>query len=158
MTAGRPMINVKKCVLAGGLLAAILSPCIAAAALGDTETSVQADGAKLKASIKVTEFANYRVHELQLPSGTRVREFVAADGKVFAVAWNGPTVPNLRQTLGRYFDTFVSAAKSPRADHSHLQIHQGDLVVQSSGHMRAFAGRAYLPQSIPSGVDLGELR
>jgi hypothetical protein len=31
-------------------------------------------------------------------------------------------------------------------------------VVQSGGHMRAFAGRAYLPQAIPSGVDIGDLR
>jgi hypothetical protein len=30
--------------------------------------------------------------------------------------------------------------------------------VQSGGHMRAYAGRAYLPQNVPNGVDLGELR
>ena len=84
-----------------------------------------------------------------LPSGTRVREFVGTDGKVFAVAWNGPTVPNLRQALGRYFDAYVTEAKNKHAGHGQLQVSQSDLVVQSGGHMRAFAGRAYLPQSIP---------
>jgi len=157
MPSGRPMINVKKCVLAAGLLGAVLSPGIAAAALGEPETSVETDVARLQASIKINSRAAYRVHELVLPSGTRVREFVGTDGKVFAVAWNGPAVPNLRQALGRYFDSYVTEAKNKHAGHSQLQISQSDLVVQSGGHMRAFAGRAYLPQAIPSGVDLGDL-
>jgi hypothetical protein len=151
------MINVKKCVLASGLLVASLSPCIAAAALGEPEASVQTDVARLHASIKINARAGYRVHEMDLPSGTRLREFVGMDGSVFAVAWNGPAIPNLRQTFGRYFDSYITAAKSKHAGHTQLQIRQSDLVVQSGGHMRAFAGRAYLPQSIPSGVDLGDV-
>jgi hypothetical protein len=151
------MIHVKKCVLASGLLAAAISPGIATAALGEPEASVQTDVARLHASIKINARAGYRVHEMDLPSGTRMREFVGMDGQVFAVAWNGPAIPNLRQTFGRYFDSYLSAAKGKHAAHSPLQIRQSDLVVQSSGHMRAFAGRAYLPQSIPSGVDLGDV-
>jgi hypothetical protein len=150
--------NVKKCALAGATLFAALIPCIAAAALGEPEVSVQADGAMFHGSIKTTEHASYRLHEIQLPSGTTVREFAGSDGKVFAVAWNGPFVPNLRQTFGRYYDTFVTAAKVKHSGHTHLQIQQNDLVVQSVGHMRAFVGRAYLPQAVPSGVDPGELR
>jgi hypothetical protein len=152
------MIVVEKCVLAGALFAAALVPCIAAAALGEPEKSVQADAARLHASLKVTAQGQFRLHEMQLPSGTLVREFVGVDGKVFAVAWNGPTMPNLRQTFGRYFDTYVSAARGRAASHTRLQIRQDGLVVESGGHMRAFAGRAYLPQSIPAGVDLGDLR
>ena len=152
------MINVKKCVLAGALLAAVLVPCIAAAALGEPEDSVQADRAQLHASLKVTAHAQYRLHEMQLPSGTVVHEFVGLDGKVFAVAWHGPTVPDLRQTLGRYFDTYVSAARDRPANHKQLQIRQDGLVVQSSAHLRSFTGRAYLAQAVPAGVDIGELR
>jgi hypothetical protein len=37
MPSGRSMINMKKCVLAAGLLGAVLSPGIAAAALGEPE-------------------------------------------------------------------------------------------------------------------------
>jgi hypothetical protein len=159
MPTNAAMLNVKKCVLAGGWLIAMLSPCIAAAALGEPEVSVDADVQQLRGSIKTTEHASYRRHEIRLPSGTLVHEFVAADGKVFAVAWSGPTVPNLRQTLGRYFDTYVSAAAGAQhAGHGRLQIQRDGLVVQSTGHMRAFVGRAYLTQSVPAGVELGELR
>jgi hypothetical protein len=156
-TAGL-IANVKKCVLTSAVLAAALSPCIAEAGLGQPESTVQADAVQLKGSIKATEHAGYRVQEIQLPSGTLVREFVGADGNVFAVAWNGPTVPNLRQTLGQYFGNFVTAAQAKHADHHHLQIQQSDLVVQAGGHMRAFSGRAYLPQAVPAGVSIGDLR
>jgi hypothetical protein len=141
-----PAINVKKCVVSSALLIAALSPCIAAAALGEPETSVQTDAAGLRGSIKVTPHANYRLHEIQLPSGTRVREFA------------GPTVPNLRQTLGQYFDNYVTAAKAPHSGHHHVQIRESNLVVQAGGHMRAFSGLAYLPQAVPGGVNVGDLR
>jgi hypothetical protein len=153
----RSTVNVKKCVFFSALLIAALSPCIAAAALGEPETSVQADGAQLGGSITVSQHANYRLHEIRLPSGTLVREFAGSDGKVFAVAWNGPTVPNLREILGQYFDSYVTAAKAPHSGHHHLQIRQNDLVVQAGGRMRAFSGRAYLPQAVPSGVSVGDL-
>jgi hypothetical protein len=158
MPTARSISIVKKCVLASAALIAALSPCIAGAALGEPESSVQTDVAMLQGSIRTTEHASYRLHEIQLPSGTVLREFAGSDGKVFAVAWNGPNIPNLRQAFGRYFDTYVTAAKAKHAGHTHLQIQQSDLVVQSNGHMRAFVGRAYLPQAVPSGVDLGELR
>ena len=158
MPTARPTLSVKNCLLAGGLLFAAFCPYIAGAALGEVEPSVQEDAAALRGSDKVTEHANYRLHEIQLPSGSLLREFVGSDGKVFAVAWNGPTMPNLRQAFGRYFDTVTAAAKDSRTGHSHLQIQHSDLVVQSSGHMRAFSGRAYLPQSLPSGVAVGDLR
>ncbi len=150
-------ISVKKCLVAGGVLVAALTPCIAAAALGEPEASVQTDALQLHGSINVTERSGFRVHEIQLPSGTSVREFVGADGKVFAVAWRGPVPPNLRQMLGRFFEPFATAAGARRTGHSHLQVRTADLVVQSGGHMRAFAGRAYLPQSVPNGVDLREV-
>lgn len=157
MPKARSPINLKKCVFSAELLIAALSPCIAAAALGEPETSVQADAAQLRGSIKVTEHASYRLHEIQLPSGTLLREFAGLDGKVFAVAWNGPTVPNLRQTLGRYFDSYVTAAKAKHSGHHYLQIQQTDLVVRTAGHMRAFSGLAYLPPAVPSGVSVGDL-
>ena len=100
MRTARSTINVKKCVFSSVLLIATLSPCIAAAALGEPEASVQAEVARLRGSITVSRYANYQLHEIQLPSGTVVREFAGSGGKVFAVAWNGPAVPNLREILG----------------------------------------------------------
>jgi hypothetical protein len=157
MRDSRPMIDFKLIVLSGAVFIVGFGPGVASATLGEPEASVTADVAQLKGSIKVTDRASYQVHEIQLSSGTLVREFVGPDGKVFAVAWNGPTIPNLRQTLGSYFDTYVTAAKANRMGRTHLQIRQSDLVVQAGGHMRAFSGRAYLPQAVPSGVSLGDL-
>src|SRR6267154_6233163 len=156
-----PIFNsgeIKIAALLCAVLVAAMGPRIAAATLGEPEITVQSDVAQLRASIKTSEDrASYRIHEIQLPGGTLLREFVAPDGNVFAVAWNGPTKPDLRQALGKYFDAFVSAPRPKFADRRHLQIKQGDLVVQGGGHMRAFSGRAYLASAIPSGVNLGDL-
>jgi hypothetical protein len=151
--------KLKNWVLPLLTFAAALCPHVASATLGEPEVSVQTDSEKFNGSIKVSEHASYRLHEIQLPSGTLLKEFVGADGNVFAVVWSGPRAPNLRQAMGRYFDEFTTAAaKTMHPDHNHLQIQQSDLVVQSSGHMRALSGRAYLPQAIPSGLSLGEIR
>jgi hypothetical protein len=151
------MIDRNLCGLLAAILIAGLAPGIACATLGESEASVKADVAKLKGSITVSDGSGYRVHEIQLSSGTRVREFVGPDGQVFAISWKGPTMPDLRQTLGQYFDHYVKAAQAPHSGHNRLQIHQSDLVVQAAGHMRAFSGRAYLPQAVPSGVSVGDL-
>ena len=151
------MIDLKYIVLSSAILTSSFVAGMASAALGEPEASVQSDVAQLKGSINVTDRTSYRVHEIQLSSGTVVREFVGPDGKVFAIAWKGPAIPNLRQLLGQYFDNYVTAAKAKHMGHTHLQIQQSDLVVQAGGHMRAFSGRAYLPQAVPGGVSVGDL-
>lgn len=148
----------KTLLLSSGAALALLGPGMASATLGEPEASVQSDVQELRGSIKAADHGSYRAHEIQLPSGTVVREYSGVDGIVFAVTWQGPFMPNLRQTLGRYFDTYAAAAKAGHSDHRHLQVQQSDLVVQVSGHMRAFAGRAYLPQAIPAGVSLEALQ
>jgi Protein of unknown function (DUF2844) len=151
-------IDGKRAALGLAVLIAALLPHVASATLGQPEITVQTDAAQTHAAIKSsTDRAGYRVHEIQLPSGTVMREFVAANGNVFAVAWQGPTRPDLRQALGQYFDAFASAPRSKLSDRRHLQVRQGDLVVQSGGHMRALSGRAYLVSAIPSGVTIGDL-
>ena len=140
-------------------LIAALIPHVASATLGEPEITVQTDVARAHAAIKSSEDrTGYRVHEIQLPSGTVMREFVAPNGNVFAVAWQGPTRPDLRQALGQYFNAYASAPRSKLSDRRHVQIQQGDLVLQSGGHMRALSGRAYLRSAIPSGVNIGDLR
>ena len=105
-----------------------------------------------------TEHLTYRIHEISLPSGTLVREFVAQSGGVFAITWQGPTMPNLRQLLGKYFEDYVAAAKSTPLGRRRIDIAAADLVVHASGHMRAFSGIAYIPKSIPNGVSVGDLQ
>jgi hypothetical protein len=87
-----------------------------------------------------------------------VREYAAPGGMVFAVGWDGPAMPDLRQTLGAHYDEYLAAAHANQGGHHHLAAQRGDLVLVSNGHMRAFAGRAYLASAVPPGVSLEELR
>jgi hypothetical protein len=153
-----PQIPVARLACAALLVVAAVQPHVARAALGQPETTVSADVQQLNGSVKSTERTNYTVHEIQLPSGGVLREFAVPGGNVFAVAWSGPAIPNLRQALGSYFDVFATAAKAPHSGHTHLQISQDGFVMQSAGHMRAYSGRAYVPQSIPAGTSLEEIR
>ena len=141
----------------GGVAANFTLLNVANAALGEREASVQADAQAAKASIKMQDRGTYRLHEIVMPSGTKVREFVNSAGQVFAVTWQGPTMPNLRQTLGKYFGDYVAAEQENHPVRRHIEIHRDDLVVESAGHMRAFSGRAYLPQVVPGGVNVGDL-
>jgi hypothetical protein len=95
--------------------------------------------------------------ELQLPSGTVVTEYLS-NGVVYAVTWQGPTVPNLRQVLGNYFDSYRTAAKAPVVRRRLVRVDTGDLVIESSGKMRAFTGRAWVPTLLPSGVTPADIR
>jgi hypothetical protein len=150
--------EIKSAALGVLALMAALMPHVASATLGEPEITVQTDVVRSHAAIKSSEErTGYRVHEIQLPSGTLMREFVAPNGTVFAVAWQGPTRPDLRQALGQYFDAFAAAPRTKFTDRRHVQIQQGDLVLQSGGHMRALSGRAYLMSAIPSGVNIGDL-
>jgi len=133
-------------------------PWPAFAALGGDAASLQADQAEMNAGQTITAADAYQVYELQTATGTTIREYLSTAGTVFAVAWEGPTLPNLRQLLGDYFAQYTEAAQSWRGGHGHLVIRQDDLVVESSGRMRAFFGRAYLPQSLPPGVAISDIR
>jgi len=96
----------------------------------------------------------YTVSQSTLDSGTVVREYVDANGVVFAVSWTGPTLPDLRTLLGDKFTVMTSnAAKRPKAGHSQLAVDQSDVVIVSNGHMRAFAGQAWIPSALPAGFD-----
>lgn len=138
-------------------LATALVALPAAASLGGDEATIAADHVVLTGTMKISRVQRFAVHEIAAPSGTVVREYVSPAGKVFGVAWNGPTMPDLRQVLGPYFDTYVEAVAQRRA-RGPVHVVLPGLVVQSSGHMRAFAGQAYLPDGIPAGVAKEEIR
>jgi len=128
------------------------------AALGESAASVEADAAKMKGQARATAVAGYTVKEITLPSGTIVREYVSAEAKVFAVTWSGMSRPDLQQTLGTYFEQYKAAAAAPHAGHHHLTIHQPDLVLSSSGHMRAWRGKAYVPALLPPNFSVDDIR
>jgi hypothetical protein len=132
----------------------IASPAFAG--LGEDVSSVQADQAYVHGLLKSTQMQAYTVHEIQAPTGTVVREYVSpTTGKVFAVAWQGPWPPDMRQILASYFEQFQQAAQARASSHAGrrpLAIEQPGLVVHAGGHMRSFAGHAYIPTMLPQGV------
>ena len=129
------------------------------AALGADVASVQADQAHINASRRVSQSNGYAIHELHSPTGSVVREFVSSSGKVFAIAWQAPSPPDLKQLLGSYFDEFQKAAAvSRRPGRAPLFVQHSGLVVQLGGHMRSFTGRAFLPDQLPSGMQTEEIR
>jgi hypothetical protein len=136
----------KASVLCAGLL--VLHGSVWAA-LGENEASIASEQKLTKASQRVVDSRQYSLHEIQLDSGTLVREYVSPKGIVFAVAWQGPFLPDLRQLLGKYFAAYTDAARNNPAGRGPLQIDGPELVVQSGGRLRAFSGRAYLPREIP---------
>jgi hypothetical protein len=133
---------------------AIASPSRAVAALGGDVSSVQDDQVHMKAALRIETGQAFTVHELHQESGTVVKEFIAPSGKVFAVSWSGPFIPDLRQLLGNYFDQFSQAAQTRgrRPGRAPLNIQQNGLMVQSGGHMRSFFGKAYLSDELPQTV------
>lgn len=128
------------------------------AALGGPELSVFTDQAQISATLRTVYGAKYTIHELQAPSGTVVREYVAPTGVVFALAWQGPSMPDLRQLLGAHFDEYVAAVAARRTVRGPVSIQLPGLIVQSGGRMRAFAGKAYVPESLPDGVSADDVR
>lgn len=98
------------------------------------------------------------VHRMQTPAGTTVTEYASPGGKVFAVAWKGPVLPDLRQLLGRHFDTYVNSGTANRRSHAHAALEQSGLVIRSQGRMRAFSGIAYIPGMVPAGFRVEEIQ
>jgi hypothetical protein len=136
---------------------ALSPPCFAT--LGGDLSSVKSDQTRLKAKLQISPGERYSVHEMKASSGTTVREFATAEGKVFGVAWEGPWRPDLRQLLGSYFADFQQAAKTKRTGHNGpLASATPRLVVEMSGRPRAFYGRAYAPDLVPSGVEPADVR
>ena len=157
-TPGYKFSNARRApaLTALGVLILAVAPRVHAA-LGDIEASVQVDQARMEATRTVTPTERLTVHELKT-AGATVREFVSPAGMVFAVAWQGAALPDLRQLLGAYFDSYVAEAASRHVRRAPLVIELPGLVVHSSGHMRAFAGQAYLPQNLPSGVSAEDIQ
>ncbi len=147
-----------KTSLVAAAVGCLLLSRAALATLGADVSSVESDRASMKASAITTTASDlYTVHEMQTPSGTTIREFANAAGTVFAVTWRGPFPPNLRQTLGSYFQTYQTAPRAKHVGHAHDIVEQPGLVVHASGHVRSFIGQAFVPQLVPAGVSIDQL-
>lgn len=142
------------------VLLVLAAPTLTWAELGGNAASVQTDQVQMKAGAihSATTGAKFSMQQYQTSNGCTIKEFMTPSGTVFAVRWEGPLMPNLRQLLGQYFSDYVNAAKNHHGSHSHFSIQQSDLVMQSMGYMRAFSGIAYIPSLMPAGVTAAQLQ
>jgi hypothetical protein len=140
--------------VATSVVCAVLVACPnARATLGDNVTSVNGNHQRLGGERSVLKLANGERHDMRLPSGTVVHQYVSSAGVVYAIAWRGPRKPDLRELLGTYFGKMAQAKRVPIGGH-HIVIRRGDdLVVDVVGRPRSSSGRAWVPSLVPTGVN-----
>ena len=140
-----------------GLLALVfLSAPLAWAGLGDNEGSITGERMRMRAFHAVSRATAYTLHELKGADGSRVTQYVAGNGQIFAIRWHTLYKPDLASLLGSAFPTYSKAAQgaAQRGGIQRQFLHQGsDLVMQSSGHMNVYAGFAYRPSLLPPGLN-----
>jgi hypothetical protein len=131
------------------------------AALGEKRAlsaSAPSDNAtQRRAQTPALQTAGVTQQSSTLPTGTTVVEYLDKTGTVFAVTWQGPVLPDLPATLGRYFPQFTAEiqrlGRAARAG-GVLNLRTTDLAVHSQGRMRHFSGYAYAPSLVPEGLDM----
>jgi hypothetical protein len=158
---GMILSSAKRSLLLAMAVANPLWVAPAHASLGSDAASVLADGAELHGVVNSVIGQQYDIQEIAAEPGLRVREYLTRDGVVFAVSWTAPVLPDLQRLLGeRFFEEYTTAlaALNHSGLHRSVRVALSDLVVESGGHLRAYAGRAYLPALIPAGVAVAELR
>jgi len=140
------------------LVCLALAPA-ARAGLGESRASVEADHLALGGTALVVSTApGYEVHETTTAQGGTIRQYVTADGTVFAVSWRARFQPNLQQLLANHYAEYVTTARAHRGNHHLLSISNPGLVLTVVRLPRGSAGAAHLPGLLPPGVKPEQLR
>lgn len=130
--------------------------------LGGDLASVQADQTRMRAARVTTSAAQTAsVHDIRLADGSSIRQFVNAQGIVYAVAWSTRMKPDFAQMLGRHaaeFDAGVAAERRAPGLQRSVTVDRGDLVVHSAGRPGAFVGKAWLKSQLPAGTSADAIR
>jgi len=125
------------------------------AALGDDVSSISREAHRMNAARRAVTGPLFTVHEMRLPDGSSVRQFVAGDGTVFAVRWTTFFKPDLSTLLGTSYPAYATAVRQ-RAPHAGIERqfrHEGlDLVVHSTAHLHVHSGFALRRSLLPAGV------
>ena len=125
------------------------------AGLGEPQSAIETDRARISARHAVARTPQYTVHDLTMADGSRVQQYVAGNGQVFAVRWDTLHKPDLTSLLGNAFASYAGAAQQAarRGGIQRQFRHESpDLVVQASGHLHVFSGYAYRPSLLPQGL------
>jgi len=137
----------------GVLLMLALGAAPAGAVLGEYESSVSLDQQTMRGQDRVTSAQGYTLHQITAASGGVVSEYVSPQGKVFAVSWRAPLIPNLQQLLGSYVEEVQKAAQAQTHRRgAPLIVRSKDFIFLSGGHLRSFHGLAYVPSLLPENV------
>jgi len=142
--------------LFAALLLALTTPSFAR--LGEPETLIKAEATQLGASLLEERTATHKIVTLDTPAELRIRQWVNAQGRVFAITWAGPVMPDLAQLLGRHYTAFREAAERGHSTRSAVRLDTPEVVIESAGRMRAFRGRAFCPPMLPAGVRPEDIR
>jgi hypothetical protein len=151
----------KFCALRAAMTVSLLLWSLSSfASLGGNIASVQEDATRMQARVQSSPHSAYTLHEMQSATGIKVREYVSSSGTVFAVGWKGAYPPNLKQLLGSQYQQYEQAMKTSttHAGHGPVTIRLPNLVVELSGHMGDYFGRAYIPDKLPAGTNLESIR
>ena len=108
----------------------------------------------------VIPMRGYDISTFTDEGGMRISEYTDRNGRVFAVSWTGPLMPDMQGLLGPSYAKYATAlAKMPqRPLHRALRLVTPELVLENSGHMRAFSGRAYIPVLVPAALAISDVR
>ena len=145
---------------AWALLACLLTGT-AQAELGGTLDSVYNDQKANAATNQATSFygaapaTQYTQYTQRQADGVSVRQYVNAAGRVFAVAWDGPLLPDFQHLLGNHFTAY---AEAQRQASRRISIQSAELVLDATGMMRSFSGRAYVPALLPPALSMQDIR
>jgi hypothetical protein len=128
--------------------------------LGGNTASILDDANELHGVVQSSTGPQYELQEIVTDNGMQVREFLTLDGRVFAVSWAGPALPDLQRLLGAQFEVYAAAlaARAHLGLHRSLRVATTGLVVESDGQLRSYVGRAYLPAMVPTNVSITDLR
>lgn len=141
--------------LLAGALAGLVCAGNALAALAGDLASVQSDAQAFGARTSQTMQGAVTVYTQSLSNGLLVRQYLDTAGTVFAVAWEGPVLPDFERLLGSYAPVYNMAVRQQKRG---VNIQTAELVIESGGMMRAFAGRAYLPALVPTTLSVRNIR
>lgn len=125
------------------------------AALGGNLDSVQQDQQAWNASSTSQPIAGATLHTQTHLDGLVTRQYVDPAGRVFAVGWQGPVQPDFQRLLGAHYGAYQTALQQQRRG---VRLQGADLVLESGGMMRAFVGRAYLPNQLPPALAAQNIR
>ncbi|MHB8544144.1 MAG: DUF2844 domain-containing protein [Leptospirales bacterium] len=143
----------------------ILDPDLALATLGEQESTVERDRAVSRGThTTATAQGGVRIHTIQ-SSVSAYREYIAPDGTVFAVTWQGMNPPHLKAILGTYATEYRDAiarfrtqTTAPRIRGRFLRLTTPNLLIDGGGQPRALSGRVILPAHVPPGFPLDQIR